>query len=95
MGTTEFANAVAQVVVEAGKLDQQQAVEDRPYLPLRTLEAWRNTLDVLANRIRTDNGRLGYYLSNAAEWLQMAVWEYERNYGTHADGPAPSNPQEK
>ena len=94
MGTTEFAEHVAAVVVEPGIVDQRSAV-DRPSLPLHPMEQWATALDVWANRIRTDNGRLGYYLSNAAEWLQMAVWEYERVYGTHDHGPAPANVEEK
>jgi hypothetical protein len=100
MGTTEFADHVAEEVVEAGVVDRpapvkwvgtMKAKQEKPYLPLHTLEGWSATLEVLANRIRTDNGRIGYYLSNAAEWVQMAVWEYDRNYGGHANGPAPTN----
>ena len=89
MGTTEFADHVAGIVVEEGELDQP-AVE-RPYLPLHSLEGWSNTLVVLSERIKDDNARIALYLLEAGNYVQMAVWEYERKYGTHANGPAPLN----
>ena len=101
MGTTEFADHVAEVVVEEGVMDQstvtpvQWGGETKPYLPLRSLEGWSNTLVVLSQRIRDDNARIAHYLLDAANLLQMAVWEYERKYGTHANGPAPTNIEEK
>ncbi len=102
MGASEFADHVAQEVVAARELDRQSMtpvqwgkVQEKPYLPLRSLEAWSSILEVFANRIRTDNGRIGRYLSDAAELVQMAVWQYDKDYGDHANGPAPGNPQEK
>ena len=101
MDTTEFADHVAEVVVEEGKLDQSPViwksdrVEERPYLPLRTLEQWSQSLGVFGERIKDDNARIALYLLDAANYVQMAVWEYERKYGTHANGPAPTNVEEK
>ncbi len=95
MGASPFADGVAQGLVEEGVVDRRPAVEDRPYLPLHSLEGWSQTLHVLSQRIRKDNGRIAYYLSNASEWVQMAVWEYDRQYGSHANGAAPGNMEEK
>ena len=94
MDTTEFAEHVAEVVVAEGELDRP-AVEDRPYLPLRSLEGWSNTLAVLSERIKDDDARIALYLLEAGNYLQMAVWRYDQLYGDHANGPAPTNPQEK
>ena len=100
MGASEFADHVAESVVEAGELDrpvvearpvQWGEVQEKPYLPLHSLEGWSQTLAVLADRIKDDNARIALYLLEAGNYVQMAVWEYERKYGTHANGPAPLN----
>ena len=104
MGASEFADHVAEVVVEEGKLDrpvvearpvQWGEVQEKPYLPLHSLEGWSQTLAVLADRIKDDNARIALYLLDASNYVQMAVWEYDRKYGSHANGAAPGNPQEK
>ncbi len=102
MGAAEFADHVAEVVVEEGKLDRpvlepvkwvgtMKAKQERPYLPLHSLEGWSNTLVVLSERIKDDDERIAHYLLEAGNWIQMAVWRYDIKYGSHANGPAPTN----
>ncbi len=112
MGASEFAEHVAEVVVEEGVVDRpvvegepltwkdiapvewvgtMKAKQEKPYLPLHSLEGWSNTLRTLSERIKDDNERVAHYLKEASNWIQMAVWEYDRKYGGHANGPAPTN----
>jgi hypothetical protein len=101
MGASEFADSVAESVVEEGVVDRpvvkpvQWGGDTRPYLPLHSLEGWSNTLLVLSDRIKDDDERIARYLLEAGNYIQMAVWRYDRKYAGHANGPAPGNPQEK